>query len=106
MGGQAAGVSREEQQIRITTGTVGAMPGMCSSIGVRQIADAKGVATGKSSRYFPRRTLDRAHQGWRAESASLAGTQPPIALAPILQADRVVEVSVVGGTDRDRLPCR
>jgi hypothetical protein len=104
VGGQPAGVSGEKQQVGVTTVAMGAMPGMCASVGSRQITDAKGVAARKSIGYFTRRSLDRAHQRWRAESGALAGTEPSIAIAPILQVDRVTEVSVVRGTHRDRLP--
>jgi len=104
--GQATGVSRKEQQICVAPGAVGAMPGMCASVGGRQITDAERAAARKSIGYCARRSLDRAHQRGGSETGPLSGTQPAIAVAPICQADRVMEVSAIGGTNRDRLPRR
>jgi hypothetical protein len=104
--GQASGVSREKQQICVTPGAVGAMPGMCASVRGRQVTDTKRVAPRKSLGYLPGRTLDRTHQGGGSESSSLSGTQPPIAGAPICQANRLMEISVIGGANRDGLPRR
>ena len=72
-GRQASGVSREEQQVGVPPGAVGAMPGMCASVRGRQVTDTKRVAARKSLGYLPGRTLDRAHQGGGAESSSLSG---------------------------------
>ena len=70
------------------------------------MTDAERAAAGKSVGYCTRRARERADQRGGAESGPLPGTQATIAGAPICQANRIVEVSVIGGTDRDRLPRR
>jgi hypothetical protein len=106
MRSQAPGISREEQEVGVAPGTVRAMPRMCASVRIRQIADAKWVAAWKSVSYFTGGPLDSPDQRCSPVSGPLSGTHPPIAFSTICEPDRVMEVSVIHGANRDRLPRR
>jgi hypothetical protein len=98
------GVSRKEEKIGIAAGAMGAMAGMRASVQTRQITYPKRWTARKRIGDLLRGSLDRADQRRGAIARALPWTLAPIASAAIGQRNRLVEVSVVGRSDGDRLP--
>gem|GEM_PF-4969820 len=92
---QAASVSRKEQQVGIASNAVRAMPGMRASVCVRQITNAKRVASWKSVGYFTGHPFDRVNQRCGPVSGALPGTQPRIANAAVRETEPPMEIPVV-----------
>ena len=104
--GQPAGISREKEKVGVAAGAMGSMPRVRAAQVARQIADPKWGSSWKCVGYFTRRALDRTNEGRCAVLRSVSGPQPPIALAPVGEANGMVKVAVIGSADRDRLACR
>ncbi len=76
---------------------------MGATVGGRQIANAERMPPRKRVGHLTRSTLDGPNQRGRAKSGGFARPNPLVAGTPIRQPDRIVEVSAIGGTHRDRL---
>jgi hypothetical protein len=102
----AAAVLCIVKKVGITPRAMGTVPRMLSSMGIRQIADTKRVSAGKGQGDFLRSALDRADQRRASVPAAFTRAYASISRASILQANRVVEVSPLGGANGDRLADR
>jgi len=102
----SAAVLCKEQKVCVTPRPMRTVPRMLSSTGIRQVADTKRVSAGKGQSDFPGSALDRADQRRGSVPAAFTRAQASISKASILQANRIVEVSPLGGPDGDRLTHR
>lgn len=101
--GQTTLVPREEQQVGVTTGAVGAMSAMRTAVRARQVSDAKRIATWKSVVDLTSSALDRADQRLGPVLGPFPGTYALKARSAVGETNGVVQISSIDGAHRDRL---